>query len=196
MWCKIQEATTMTRHGLWHRLRSTNLRIAARIGVVALSICAGSLALLGALGIRINASPSLPLGLYIVTSDLKASLVEFCPAEPYGSLAAARGYRTKGSCPDGATPLMKPVVARSGDRVQVSEQGLSVNGKLLPNTAPRGTDTMGRPMRQWPVGSYRVMPGTVWVASSHNPRSFDSRYFGPIAVSSIRGHLQPLATEP
>lgn len=186
----------MTRHGLWPQLRSTNPRTAARIGVVAFSVCAGSLALLGVLGIRINASPSLPLGLYIVTSDPKASLVEFCPAEPFGSLAATRGYRTKGSCPDGATPLMKPVVARAGDHVLVTAQGLSVNGKLLPNTAPRGTDTMGRPMPSWPVGSHRVMPGTVWVASSHNPRSFDSRYFGPVAMSSISVHLRPLFTEP
>lgn len=186
----------MTTLGLWHRLRSTNPRTVARIGAVAFSVCAGSLALLGALGIRINASPSLPLGLYIVTRNPKASLVEFCPAEPYGSFAAARGYRTQGSCPDGATPLMKPVVARAGDLVQVSEQGLSVNGRLLPNTAPRGTDTMGRPMRPWPAGSYRVMPGTLWVASTYNPRSFDSRYFGPVPVTCINAHVRPLLTEP
>lgn len=186
----------MTRLGLWHRLRSTNFRTAAGIWSVAFAICAGSMALLGALGIRINASPSLPLGLYIVTSDPKASLVEFCPAEPYASFAAARGYRTKGSCPDGATPLMKPVVARAGDQVRVTARGLFINGKLLPNTAPRGTDTMGRPMPSWPVGSYRVMPGTVWVASSHHPKSFDSRYFGPIPVSLISAHLSPFLTEP
>ena len=36
------------------------------------------------------------------------------------SFAAIRGYRDAGNCPDGATPLMKPVVARSGDIVDVS----------------------------------------------------------------------------
>lgn len=186
----------MTKLGLWRRLRTTNLRKAARIGVTALSVCLAPFATLGAFGIRINTSPSLPLGLYMVTSDPKAPLVEFCPAEPYGSLAASRGYRQRGSCPDGASPLMKPIVAQAGDFVSVTESGLIVNGTCLPNTAARTSDTSGRPMRQWPVGTYRVTPGTVWVASSCNPRSFDSRYFGPVAVASITAHLRPLLTEP
>lgn len=186
----------MTRLGLWRRLRSTSLRKVALIGATALSVCVGSFIVLGVLGIRISASASLPLGLYIVTTDPKASLVEFCLEEPFGSLAVSRGYRSQGSCPDGASPLMKPVVARAGDFVRVTERGLLVNGKLLPNTASRKTDTIGRPMHSWPVGNYTVAPGTVWVASSHNSRSFDSRYFGPVAVSSIRVHLRPLLTEP
>jgi type IV secretory pathway protease TraF len=37
--------------------------------------------------------------------------------------------------------------------------------------------------------------GTVWVISSFNSRSFDSRYFGPIPASSIRSRLQALITE-
>lgn len=186
----------MTKLGLWRRLRTTNLRQAARIGLAPLSVCLVPFVALGILGIRINTSPSLPLGLYMVTSDPKAPLVEFCPEEPFASFAAARGYRSQGSCPDGASPLMKPIVARAGDVVRVTESGLNVNGRLLPNTAARRSDTSGRPMRPWPVGTYSVTPGTVWVASYYNPRSFDSRYFGPVAVSSINAHVLPLLTEP
>lgn len=91
---------------------------------------------------------------------------------------------------------MKPIVARAGDRVAISSIGLAVNGRLLPNTAPRNADTQSRPMHPWPFGTYAVAPGTVWAASSHNARSFDSRYFGPVAISSISAHLRPLLTEP
>ena len=145
-------------------------------------------------GIRINCSPSLPLGLYQKTTDNRAPLIEFCPQEPYGSFAAARGYRTTGNCPDGADPLMKPVVAATGDIVNVSGSGIAVNAKLLPNTAPKTKDSQGRPMTPWPFGTYRVAPGVVWVASSYNPWSFDSRYFGPIPVRIIRGRMKPLLT--
>lgn len=91
-------------------------------------------------------------------------------------------------------PLMKPIVARAGDIVTVSDEGIAVNGRLIENTAPLKTDTHGRPLRPWPSGRYEVPPDTVWVASPHNPRSFDSRYFGPVATSAIRNHARPLMT--
>ena len=106
-----------------------------------------------------------------------------------------RGYRSLGNCPDGAAPLMKPVVASAGDIVEVSSLGITVNGMCcLPNTAPKDKDSKGRPMQPWPNGQYRVPQGFVWVASSYNPWSFDSRYFGPLPVSIIRSHLKPFLT--
>lgn len=185
----------MATSGLWGRLRNTSPRTAKLIGATALSSCVGVFLLMGMLGVRINASPSLPLGLYVETSD-QSGLLEFCPAEPFGSFAAARGYRSKGNCPDGASPLMKPVIARAGDLVETSSRGIAVNGAFVPNTAPRMLDTLGRAMTPWPFGAFRVAPGTVWVASSYNAKSFDSRYFGPVAVSAIRAHLRPLLIEP
>lgn len=62
-------------------------------------------------GLRINTSPSLPLGLYVTSSESDAHLVEFCPGEPFASLALSRGYRDAGSCRDGGAPLLKPVVS-------------------------------------------------------------------------------------
>src|SRR5579885_3450339 len=84
-------------------------------------------------GIRVNASASLPIGLYRVTSDESVKLIEFCPIEPFGSLSANRAYRGKGNCPDGAEPLMKPTVAAAGDTVEFSSHGVAVNGRLLSN---------------------------------------------------------------
>ena len=123
-----------------------------------------------------------------------AQLVEFCPAEPYAHLAIARGYRDAGVCADGAAPLLKPVIAQPGDVVEVLPAGLSVNGRRLPNTAPIEADTKGRTLAAWPAGKYEVRPGTIWVASSYNRRSFDSRYFGPIALAAVRDRVKPLIT--
>ncbi len=87
---------------------------------------------------------------------------------------------------------MKPVVARSGDVVSVSKRGVAVNGRAIPNSAPLLKDTANRPLTPWRFGAYTVQPGTVWVVSSYHSRSFDSRYFGPISETRIRGRLRPL----
>jgi type IV secretory pathway protease TraF len=89
---------------------------------------------------------------------------------------------------------MKPIVAKAGDIVDLSDRGLTVNDVLLANTVPKTEDSQNRPMQSWKFGQYRVPPGYVWVASSYNPWSLDSRYFGPIPVSIIRRRLKPLLT--
>jgi conjugative transfer signal peptidase TraF len=179
--------------GLFDRVRKTRTAF-SRLALVAFVVAVATFQLFGLIGIRINCSPSLPIGLYLTRNDPKLSLIEFCPAEPLAGFAIARGYRDRGACRDGGTPLMKPIVARAGDVVMVSEQGIAVNGTSLSNTAPLRTDTHGRPLRPWPFGRYEVTPDTVWVASSHDPRSFDSRYFGPVSTGAIRDYVRPLLT--
>jgi conjugative transfer signal peptidase TraF len=146
------------------------------------------------LGLRVNTSRSLPIGIYAVTKDPLGKLIEFCPDGKAGEESKTRGYRSRGSCPDGAAPLIKPVIARKGDFVKFSSRGFSVNGKFLKNTAPLALDGAGRPLTHWKYGVYRVAPGEVWVASTHNYGSYDSRYFGPICTSSIRNRLRPVWT--
>jgi len=146
-------------------------------------------------GLRINTSYSLPLGIYVVTSDSSAHLVEFCPVQPFSVESTERGYRTHGTaCSDGGVPLLKPVVAVPGDRVLLSADGIRVNGRLLPETAPLYRDAAGRRLHPWPFGSYVVEKGAVWVASTYNHGSYDSRYMGPISVTQIRARLRPLWT--
>ena len=147
----------------------------------------------GLADLRINTSPSLPVGIYVASSE-DGALVEFCPLEPWAHLAATRGYRSAGTCRDGASPLLKPVVARPGDTVVYSSNGIQVNGKLLRNSAPHREDSQGRILSPWPFGTYHVKFGTIWVASSYSDRSFDSRYMGPIPTHTVRAHLRPLLT--
>ena len=184
----------MTTTGLFDRMRQTPVTAVRRLALIVFGVALATFQLCGLVGIRINTSPSLPIGLYSTSSNSGDGLIEFCPAEPCASLASSRGYRDRGTCPDGATPLMKPIVAHAGDTVDLSGQGIAVNGKLLPNTAPLEADTHGRPLVPWTFGHYQVQPNTVWVASSYHPRSFDSRYFGPILVGSIRAYVRPILT--
>ena len=174
--------------------QSARLRKIRRAVLVAIGVAIAVFQLSGVFGLRINTSPSLPMGLYITTADADANLVEFCPVEPFATLSIVRGYRDPGACRDGAAPLLKPVIARSGDVVEVSARGISVNGALLPNTAPLATDTKGRPLEAWPSGRYIVAPGAIWVASCYHPRSFDSRYFGPLSTAAIRHRLKAFLT--
>jgi conjugative transfer signal peptidase TraF len=120
--------------------------------------------------------------------------VEFCPQGYAGSISLSRQYRSAGVCPDGGAPLLKPAVAFPGDKIEVSANGIRVNGQLLTNSAGRFRDHLLRPLEPWPYGTYKVEPGTVWVVSSFNSYSFDSRYYGPIPDSTIRHHLRPLWT--
>jgi len=180
--------------GLLTQLENTDRKRAKKLGMLALGTLTPVLIIPAMAGVRLNYSPSLPAGLYMVTSDPSADLVEFCPAEPYASIAAERGYRSVGSCPDGGAPLMKPIIARPGDKVEIGERGVAVNGKLLANSAALSFDTSGRPLAQWPFGRYTVNVGTAWVISSYSRRSFDSRYFGPIGTDRIHHHLRALLT--
>jgi conjugative transfer signal peptidase TraF len=167
-------------------------RTSVAFGAIAAATVGASVA--SVFGVRINTSYSLPMGLYTRTSDPRASLIEFCPEGRYAVESSERGYRTGGFCPDGAVPLLKPVVAKPGDTVEMSADGIAVNGQLLAQTAPVAKDRLGRRLESWPNGRYTVAEGTVWVASSYNRGSYDSRYMGPIPTRLIRSRLKPLWT--
>ena len=153
-----------------------------------IGLCAG-------IGVRFNLSKSLPGFLYVAGSD-DSPLIEFCLEGPFAALANTRGYRRPGVCPDGAAPMIKPVVAREGDRVEVSPNGIRVNGILLPNTAPKPVDSRGQALVHFPYGTYFVPAGFIWVASEYNAFSFDSRYYGPLSTTCIRHHVRRLQLLP
>jgi conjugative transfer signal peptidase TraF len=183
------ELKTPGSYELRQRLRSAALWVFLLASPLFLGLVAGWF-----FGIRFNLTPSFPRGFYITSNSPSANLVEFCPQGTAASISLSRQYRAVGPCPDGGAPLLKPAVAFPGDQVQVSADGIRVNGQLLPNSAGRFHDHLQRPLDPWPYGSYKVAPGTVWVVSSFNSYSFDSRYYGAITESSIRHHLRPFWT--
>ncbi|MBV9885220.1 MAG: S26 family signal peptidase, partial [Acidobacteria bacterium] len=85
---------------------------------------------LGLAGVRMNTTPSLPVGIYLETGP-ESPLIEFCPSGESAAIASRRGYRTSGDCPDGASALLKPIVAKAGDAVELTAEGIYVNNQLV-----------------------------------------------------------------
>lgn len=142
-----------------------------------------------------NASGSVPYGLYLRLGRPAevGDLVAACLPEDIACFARERGYLLSGSlCPGGATPVVKRLAARFGAWVEVAEGTISIDGTSWPGGAVRSADSQGRPMQ--PVETpYRVPAGQVLLLSDH-PRSFDGRYFGPLAESRILAAYRSLLT--
>ena len=146
-----------------------------------------------------NPTNSMPVGMWFihpVMRDLShGDVVTVCLSDNVGELAKQRGYIGSGDCIGNRLALLKPVAAVPGDTVEVSIEGISVNGQPITYSAAMSADAAGRPLDPVSEGRYSVEPGTVWLVSSHDPRSFDSRYFGPVSLSSIRRVAYPLWTK-
>lgn len=149
------------------------------------------------LGYRVVETPSVPPGIWQVTG-LKGALrrgqfVWVCPPDTgVFKLARERKYIPGGLCPGSYMPLIKPIVAISGDIVALSKTGVGVNNRLIINSAPLLKDDQGAPMPVYQAGTYKVAPGFIWLVSHYHPKSFDSRYFGPVRMSQIQGIARPI----
>jgi conjugative transfer signal peptidase TraF len=157
----------------------------------ALILCAHSA------GLRVNESPSLPIGIWLVSPlerELRrGDIVSFCPPDtPAFREAWLRGYLSAGHCEGGYEPLLKPVAAIADDRVSGTDDGISINGRLIASSKSLNRDGLGRTLPSPEAHDVIVAKGEVWVISSYNPLSFDSRYFGPVTISKIEGLARPL----
>ena len=150
-----------------------------------------------AAGARINTTRSIPLGLYWTSNTpvAKGVYVLFCPPERDAfEEAKARGYLGAGFCPGGYGYLMKRVLAAKNDTVSEGDDGVRVNGELLPLSAPRRADGAGRPMPRYPAGHRTLGDHELLLMSDVSATSFDGRYFGPIDQSQIETVIRPLMT--
>jgi conjugative transfer signal peptidase TraF len=133
-----------------------------------------------------NLSASVPRGLYLVKTGAecrRGSLVSFPPPPGVAPTVYSRGY-----LPSGAG-LLKRVVGLPGDRVCISGAGYYANGVRLGDVAR--SDSRGRPLAPF-LFCDAVPPGYAFVATAAR-LSFDSRYFGPLPVSSLT-IVEPLWT--
>jgi conjugative transfer signal peptidase TraF len=185
-------------------LRSGVLMLSRQRNIVVASAAAFILTALTAIrfGVVFNYTHSAPFGLYREITDAAhiahepAPYVFFCPDVRWPAMKGQPNYRTPmRTCPDGFAPLIKPVIAWPGDTVDVSPGGISVNGQRLAHTATMDRDSSGRQIQPYPAGRYVVQGSQLWVVSSYSPRSFDSRYFGPIPLKSVRSWIRPLFVE-
>ena len=155
----------------------------------------GFIVLLGGAGFRVNLTPSEPLGLWrIVEPDrpiLVGDLIFICPpATDEMREARARGYLRFGLCAGHVAPLIKTVVATSGQVIEIHDD-VRVDGRPLPHSRVARTDGQGRGMVHHEGGV--VPPGRVFLHSEFRG-SFDSRYFGPLPMDGILGLAQEVWT--
>ncbi|WP_395117815.1 S26 family signal peptidase [Rhodanobacter sp. FW102-FHT14D06] len=102
------------------------------------------------------------------------------------ALAARRGYLPS------RIPLLKPVAAVAPQQVCITEGSVRIDG--VPVAAVLRTDGMGRQLHAWP-SCRRLRPGELFLLSTTNPASFDSRYFGPVRADTVLGVAHPIWLE-
>ena len=178
-----------------HRWRSAAIAVGRGLGVV-LASGAG----LHAGGVIFNTTPSIPGGVYLLRNvDVvqRGDLVAACVPEGRSlDQAYDRGYLGPGICAGWVEPVLKPVAAVPGDIVEVTEDGVRVDGVLIEGTARFREDSKGRPLAAVPPGTRVVPAGEVWLLATYHPRSFDSRYWGGVPISAVRGGLTPVWVSP
>ena len=163
----------------------------AGIGLLALGFISS------ALGLRVNTTRSIPIGLYWMTDApvAKGEYVIFCPSQSaLFDEAKERGYIGPGFCPGDYGFMMKRVAAVGGDRVASSEDGIIVNSELLLASVPLKTDKAGRMMPRHAFSDYTLGQSELLLMSDMSHTSFDGRYFGPLEVGQVRRVIRPIIT--
>jgi conjugative transfer signal peptidase TraF len=138
----------------------------------------------------INGSRSLPSGVYIrdFSGDRplhRGDIVSFCPppvaAEYAQKYLGENGYERY--CGE-THAYLKMAAGLPGDRVTLSDRGVSINGgPVLPGSQPLtivpGEHNTRHRLPTLARKTYLLGPGEIW---SYTPQwySFDSRYYGPV----------------
>src|SRR5579875_3764242 len=171
----------------------------AREALAALAAIAFGAAVLIAVGkasgIRISTTDSAaPAGVYrIIGREVRrGTLVAACLPASVAKYGVARGYLRSGDCPGDAEPVDKVIGALPGDLLDIEPGWVSVNGVRFPDSATASRDSAGRPLAHVAWGERRVAPGEAWLFGFNDPRSWDSRYFGPVPLANLRGELRPV----
>ena len=180
--------------------RQTGCELAAslvrRWPLLVLLACSGIVGATWHWGLRVNTSRSVPRGLYRMrdVAPTRGALVALCLRPEIARFGRARGYLGPGDCPDGIQAVIKQVIALPGDTVEVTPAEIRVNGDPLPRSATCTEDSAGRPLPHVAWGRHRVAPAQVWLLGPGDPRSWDSRYFGPLSLAHIRATMAPVVT--
>ena len=170
------------------------LRLRARIVLASLSAC-GLAALAWAAFVQplprlvYNPSDSVPIGWYRIGSSdaLHVGAIVLTTLPPdVAALAAQRRYLPA------RVPLLKRVGAVAPQHVCVFDALVWIDG--VPVAAVLAADRLGRPLPSWPH-CRRLEAGELFLLSSTNPASFDSRYFGPVSAAAVIGVAHPLWLE-
>jgi conjugative transfer signal peptidase TraF len=175
-----------------------NLRRIANTALLTLIALTTSVGLASLVNLRITLTDSSArAGVYRLVAGApvrRGTLVAACLPQIIAGEGLTRGYLRRGDCPAGAEPVAKLIGALPGDAVTVEPGAVAVNGVKLRDSRTAVSDSAGRPLAHVPFGPRNVRSGEVWLFGFNDSRSWDSRYFGPIPIASIRGSLKPILT--
>lgn len=135
-----------------------------------------------------NASASVPVGLYRIVPADRINVTDLAVVMPPAELAAflaERGYLPRG------LPLIKRVLALGG--TEVCRHGNTIIAYGMSYGQARDHDTRGHPLPVW-QGCRTLGHGEAFFMNWDSPDSFDSRYVGPLPVSTIVGRAVPIWT--
>jgi len=134
-----------------------------------------------------NASASVPVGLYVVSGDrpVRGELAVVRPAPGIEAYMARRHYVPRG------ISLLKPVAATAGATVCRDGDAVTIDGR--PAATALRADRLGRPLPVW-AGCTTLGAGELFLLAGASSVSFDSRYFGPVAVTAVVGRAVPIWT--
>ena len=132
---------------------------------------------------------SLPYGIYVKVKGIpkRGDYAASCLTTEIARYGMDRGYLKQGNCGTGAVMVLKIIEGIPGDCFIVKNGALELNGTKYPI---REKDSSGRPLKVF----YRQKEGTLnrgeyILISNFTKNSWDSRYWGPVAVQFL---LKPL----
>lgn len=175
---------------------NTSRKIGVGIAVTLLALLV-QVCFLSLLGVRVNTTRSIPLGIYLrVDAPIESgAYVTFCPP-PVDVFREAleRQYIGAGFCPGGFGLMMKRVMAATGARVTVRQDGVWIDGRLLARSVPLAGDGDGLPLPRYQADDDVLSEFQLLLMGDVSPYSFDSRYFGPIQRQQIKDVVVPVVT--
>ena len=166
------------------------IRLATLLATAVTSISLGTSVLVDAPKTLIwNASPSAPIGLYLVqpaevldVTDLVAVTAPPMIAE----FMSDRGYLPLG------VPMLKRILALPGQTV--CRHGFEIIAYDSTIGYARDRDNAGRKMPVW-QGCRRIGDDELFLMNVHVPDSVDGRYFGPLPRGYVIGRALPVWTD-
>jgi conjugative transfer signal peptidase TraF len=179
------------------RARDPGRRRRVRIVLSILGASALLVAVASAFELRVNWTESMPRGLYqrVDPTLVRGESVAVCLEGEAARIARERRYVIAGSCRSGLAEVVKRIVAIPGDRVELGRRdGVRVNGEPIAGSALLDRDSQGEPLAPAEEGELVLAEGRYFVMGTNVRRSWDSRYFGPIAREQIVGGARPLWT--
>jgi conjugative transfer signal peptidase TraF len=159
-----------------------------------LGIAVGVLAITGSALVKphirlvYNPTDSAPPGWYVVHPATQLEVGDYVIAQlprDIAAFAAKRDYLPR------HVPVLKQIAAKVGQRVCVRGGAVLIDEAAVATTLT--LDGKRRPLTAWPH-CRRLESGELFLLNSSTPSSFDSRYFGPLDVSFVRGRASLLWT--